>query len=61
MLKLNYSHLDALEEVVKEWVKAGVIEKDCVQVLFERFSMKLPGTSRDQCWAALVLIRMVGS
>lgn len=61
ILKLNFSQLDALEEVVRQWVKAEIIDKNCVQVLFEKFSMKLQGTGNDECWAALVLIRMVGS
>lgn len=61
VLKLNFSQLDALEEVVKQWVKDEVIDKNCVQVMFERFSMKIAGTGNDQSWAALVLIRMVGA
>lgn len=61
ILKLNPSQSDALEQVVREWVKADVIDKHCIQVLFERFSMKIAGTSEEHSWAALVLIRMVGS
>lgn len=61
VLKLNPSQLDALEQVVREWVKEDVIDKSFIQVLFERFSLKIPGTTEKQSWAALVLIRMVGA
>lgn len=61
VLKLNPSQLDALEEVVREWVKSDVLDKNCIQVLFERFSKKIPGTSEKHSWAALVLIRMVAA
>lgn len=50
----------ALELLLREWVKAGDMDKDCIQILWERFSLKLPDTSEDDSRVALILLGMVG-
>lgn len=61
VVQLNASQMDALEEMVREWVRAGIIDKNCIQVMFERFSLKISGTTEAQSWASLALIAMIGA
>lgn len=57
---LDENQQAALELLVREWVKNNEMDKDCVQVLWERFSMKLPDTTEDDSRSALILLAMVG-
>lgn len=50
----------ALEVLVHEWVKNGDMDKDCIQIMWERFSMKLPDTTEDDSRASLILLGMIG-
>lgn len=57
---LNENQQAALEVLVHEWVNNGEMDKECIQVMWERFSMKLPNTTEDDSKAALILLGMVG-
>ncbi|XP_069703056.1 condensin complex subunit 1 [Periplaneta americana] len=57
LLKIvNMDQHAALEELVTSWVANGSIDKACIQVLWERFSMNIPDTSEDDSLAALILL-----
>nr|XP_018906825.1 PREDICTED: condensin complex subunit 1 [Bemisia tabaci] len=51
----------ALEEFIKEWVKDRSLDKNCIMVMWERFSKKLEDTSDDDSRAALALLTMAAS
>lgn len=57
---LNESQQAAVEVLVHEWVKNGDMDRECIQILWERYSMKLPDTTEDDSRAALILLGMAG-
>ncbi|PNF15628.1 hypothetical protein B7P43_G15860 [Cryptotermes secundus] len=60
LLKIvNVGQHAAFEELVKNWVKNGSIDKACIQVMWERFSLNIPDTSEEDSLAALILLGMV--
>ncbi|KAI4480327.1 hypothetical protein M0804_010325 [Polistes exclamans] len=50
----------ALEELIKIWYIDKEINEETLQVLWEIFTMKLPGTNSIESRAALILIMMIG-
>uniref|UniRef100_A0A8D8QD33 Condensin complex subunit 1 n=2 Tax=Cacopsylla melanoneura TaxID=428564 RepID=A0A8D8QD33_9HEMI len=48
-----------VEELIKEWVTVGAIDRECIIVLWEMFTRKLDNTSDDDSKVALILISMV--
>ncbi|XP_063220920.1 condensin complex subunit 1 [Bacillus rossius redtenbacheri] len=61
VVTLTLGQRDSLEELIRLWVRAGTIDKSCIQVMWEKFSMKLPGTSEQESKASLILLGMVAS
>ncbi|CAG2059629.1 unnamed protein product [Timema podura] len=61
LITLTIGQKDALEQLMKQWVKAGSIDLLCIQVMWERFAMKLPDTTETDSRAGLVLLGMVAS
>uniref|UniRef100_A0A1A9WR38 Condensin complex subunit 1 n=1 Tax=Glossina brevipalpis TaxID=37001 RepID=A0A1A9WR38_9MUSC len=55
---LEYGHYTAMECLVKEWVHNEDIDSLIIQVLFERFTLKLEGTTEDESRLALQLLIM---
>ncbi|TMW44076.1 hypothetical protein DOY81_010846, partial [Sarcophaga bullata] len=55
---LEYGHYTALECLVKEWVSSEDIDGLIIQVLFERFTLKLEGTTENESRLALQLLIM---
>lgn len=56
MEQLTQGQKLAFEVLVTEWVKEESIDHNMIQVMFERFSMKLPGTSENDARLALQLL-----
>ncbi|XP_006814852.2 condensin complex subunit 1-like [Saccoglossus kowalevskii] len=50
--------LKSLEALVMEFVENQEINNNVIQVLWERFTLKIPGTSTDESKAALLLLAM---
>ncbi|KAI5712270.1 hypothetical protein M8J75_007065 [Diaphorina citri] len=48
-----------VEELIKEWVTAGAIDRECIIVLWEMFTRKLENTTDSDSKVALILISMV--
>ncbi|KAL1465177.1 hypothetical protein WDU94_004767 [Cyamophila willieti] len=48
-----------VEELIKEWVTVGAIDRECIIVLWEMFTRKLDNTSDNDSKVALILISMV--
>ncbi|XP_037814874.1 condensin complex subunit 1 [Lucilia sericata] len=55
---LEYGHYTAMECLVKEWVSNEDIDGLIIQVLFERFTLKLEGTTENESRLALQLLIM---
>uniref|UniRef100_A0A1I8MCN6 Condensin complex subunit 1 n=1 Tax=Musca domestica TaxID=7370 RepID=A0A1I8MCN6_MUSDO len=55
---IEYGHYTALECLVREWVNNEDIDANVVQVLFERFTLKLEGTTDNESRLALQLLIM---
>ncbi|XP_022231459.2 condensin complex subunit 1 [Drosophila obscura] len=55
---IDYGHYLSLETLVAEWVNAGEIDALVIQVLFERFTLKLEGTTSSESRLALQLLIM---
>ena len=55
---MEYGHYTALECLVKEWVSCEDIDGLIIQVLFERFTLKLEGTTENESRLALQLLIM---
>lgn len=53
--------LASLEELISLCVKTGDLRKDCIQVMWEKFSITLPDTTEEESQAALMLLAMVAS
>ncbi|XP_075166034.1 CAP-D2 condensin subunit [Haematobia irritans] len=55
---LEYGHYTAMECLVREWVTNEDIDTYVLQVLFERFTLKLDGTTENESRLALQLLIM---
>lgn len=55
---VEYGHYTALECLVREWVTNEDIDANVIQVLFERFTLKLEGTTENESRLALQLLIM---
>uniref|UniRef100_A0A1B0AGG3 Condensin complex subunit 1 n=1 Tax=Glossina pallidipes TaxID=7398 RepID=A0A1B0AGG3_GLOPL len=55
---LEYGHYTAMECLIKEWVHNEDIDSIIIQVLFERFTLKLEGTTENESRLALQLLIM---
>ncbi|XP_039955400.1 condensin complex subunit 1 [Bactrocera tryoni] len=56
--ELEYGHYTAMECLMREWVSTDDIDAAIIQVLFERFTQKLEGTSDNESRLALQLLIM---
>ncbi|XP_017131414.1 condensin complex subunit 1 [Drosophila elegans] len=56
--EIEYGHYTALESLMAEWVAGGDIDAAVIQVLFERFTLKLEGTTSNESRLALQLLIM---
>ncbi|XP_055373763.1 condensin complex subunit 1 [Condylostylus longicornis] len=54
--ELNYGEYIAMEVLIKEWVDTNDIDLQIIQVLFERFTLKLEGTTENESRQALELL-----
>lgn len=55
---LEYGHYTAMECLVREWVTNEDIDGQVILVLFERFTLKLEGTTENESRLALQLLIM---
>ncbi|XP_022328669.2 condensin complex subunit 1-like isoform X1 [Crassostrea virginica] len=55
----NLGDLTSLEGLVVELMKSGEIDQSVIQMLWERFAMKVPNTSMEESRAAITLIYMI--
>ncbi|ALC40848.1 CAP-D2 [Drosophila busckii] len=55
---IEYGHYTALEVLMGEWVESDDIDALVIQVLYERFTLKLEGTSDNEARLALQLLIM---
>ncbi|SPP79048.1 condensin complex subunit 1 [Drosophila guanche] len=55
---IDYGHYLSLETLMAEWVHSGEIDSAVIQVLFERFTLKLEGTTSSEARLALELLIM---
>lgn len=53
---LTLGHHSAFEELMKEWVENETIDNVSIQVMFERYTKKLPNTSENDSRLALQLL-----
>ncbi|KAM8712120.1 hypothetical protein ACLKA7_012616 [Drosophila subpalustris] len=56
--EIEYGHYTALEQLMGEWVASENVDALIIQVLFERFTLKLEGTTKDESRLALQLLIM---
>ncbi|XP_068146838.1 condensin complex subunit 1 [Drosophila tropicalis] len=56
--EVEYGHYTAMEQLMAEWVESEDIDALIIQVLFERFTMKLEGTTPNESRLALQLLIM---
>lgn len=56
--EIEYGHYTAMETLMGEWVGSEDIDALIIQVLFERFTLKLEGTTNDESRLALQLLIM---
>ncbi|EDX14871.1 condensin complex subunit 1 [Drosophila simulans] len=56
--EIEYGHYTALESLMTEWVLGGDIDAAVIQVLFERFTLKLEGTTSNESRLSLQLLIM---
>ncbi|XP_030557471.1 condensin complex subunit 1 [Drosophila novamexicana] len=56
--EVEYGHYTAMETLMGEWVATEDIDALIIQVLFERFTLKLEGTTKDEARLALQLLIM---
>ncbi|XP_004520256.1 condensin complex subunit 1 [Ceratitis capitata] len=56
--ELEYGHYTAMECLMREWVSTDDIDAAIIQVLFERFTLKLEGTTDNESRLALQLLIM---
>ncbi|XP_017868110.1 PREDICTED: condensin complex subunit 1 [Drosophila arizonae] len=56
--EIEYGHYTAMETLMTEWVESEDIDALIIQVLFERFTLKLEGTTNDESRLALQLLIM---
>ncbi|XP_017099590.2 condensin complex subunit 1 [Drosophila bipectinata] len=55
---IEYGHFKALESLMAEWVNGEDIDAAVIKVLFERFTLKLEGTTPNDARLALQLLIM---
>ncbi|XP_055905047.1 condensin complex subunit 1 [Eupeodes corollae] len=58
---LLYGHYTAMECLVREWVLSDDIDSVIIQVLFERFTLKLENTTENESRQALQLLIMASN
>lgn len=58
---LDQNERAALEILVTEWVSSGALDKPCIQVMWERFSLALKDTTPEESQWALQLLTMVAA
>lgn len=58
---ITHGHFAATEVLMNEWLQNGDIDAQIIQVMFERFTQKLPDTSKDQSRMALQFLIMASS
>ncbi|RWS27166.1 condensin complex subunit 1-like isoform X1 [Leptotrombidium deliense] len=51
----------SLEELLKQFMATGYIENIYVQVMWERFAMKIPNTTQEESQIAVLLIAMIAN
>ncbi|XP_017000581.2 condensin complex subunit 1 [Drosophila takahashii] len=56
--EIEYGHYTAMESLMDEWVAGGDIDAAVITVLFERFTLKLEGTTANESRLALQLLIM---
>jgi len=56
--EIEYGHYTALESLMAEWVAGGDIDSAVITVLFERFTLKLEGTTANESRLSLQLLIM---
>ncbi|EDW00942.1 condensin complex subunit 1 [Drosophila grimshawi] len=56
--EVEYGHYTAMETLMGEWVGSEDIDALIIQVLFERFTLKLEGTTKNESRLALQLLIM---
>lgn len=61
LAEIEYGHYTAMESVMAEWIAGGDIDALVIQVLFERFTLKLEGTSAVESRLALQLLIMASN
>ncbi|XP_036333555.1 condensin complex subunit 1 isoform X1 [Rhagoletis pomonella] len=61
LAELEYGHYTAMECLMREWVSTDDIDVAIIQVLFERFTLKLEGTSDNESRLALQLLIMASN
>lgn len=61
LVDLETGHYIAFEDLVSEWVKSEDIDSMMIQVMFEIFTKKLPGTTNNDSRLALQLLVIASS
>ncbi|XP_017083275.2 condensin complex subunit 1 [Drosophila eugracilis] len=56
--EIEYGHYTAMESLMAEWVSGGDIDAAVIQVLFERFTLKLEGTTANESRLSIQLLIM---
>ncbi|KAH8363527.1 hypothetical protein KR084_011342 [Drosophila pseudotakahashii] len=56
--EIEYGHYTAMESLMAEWVSGGDIDAAVITVLFERFTLKLEGTTANESRLSLQLLIM---
>ncbi|KAH8258183.1 hypothetical protein KR038_007382 [Drosophila bunnanda] len=56
--EIEHGHYTAMESVMAEWIAASDIDASVIQVLFERFTLKLEGTTAAESRLSLQLLIM---
>ncbi|KAL5015272.1 hypothetical protein ScPMuIL_009542 [Solemya velum] len=55
------ANVSSMEALIVELMKSGEFEGTVIQILWERFTMKLPNTTQEDSRAAILLLSMVAS
>ncbi len=50
--------LTSLEELISEFIKSGELDNNVIQILWERFAMKIQGTTAAESRGAIILLSM---
>ncbi|RWS10767.1 condensin complex subunit 1-like isoform X3 [Dinothrombium tinctorium] len=57
----NIGELISLEELLKQFMASGDLDNNCIQVMWERFAMKIPNTTLEESRIAVLLIAMISN